>query len=368
MRINSVAQWEEYCRAELALLTPLLDKYGYTLAKEQPHLGGERYLMQAVTTKSGLKLILYGERYCGTKVVLKATRESGGQAEIIHERHCRNMLARIDFATWVFHTPAELDFITKQGFVILVQQYIEQPMSFIKRPFKEQFSYALAAFKAQEGTHATTTNHFRLIKKSYELRNAATYLRYFTAFSEQASIIMPELTELHNCYQKTEAGLKEGGVTIDRYGNFLTHTDFVPHNFRIDTNGSMYLLDHSSLTFGNKYEGWARFLNFMTLYNPALEAALTKYVSDNRSAGEVKALHLMRLYRLGEIICYYLNTLNRSEGDLKTLNRTRVDFWAAVFACRFDGVPVPDDAIKNFKAIRDRLRSETEKKRQQKLH
>ena len=124
MKINSATKWEEYYRAELALLTPLLDKYGYTLDEEQPHLGGERYLMQAVTTKSGLKLILYGQRHCGTKVVLKATREPGGQAEIIHERKCRNLLAKIDFATEVFHTPAEIDFITGQGFVILVQQYL----------------------------------------------------------------------------------------------------------------------------------------------------------------------------------------------------------------------------------------------------
>ena len=118
----------------------------------------------------------------------------------------------------------------------------------------------------------------------------------------------------------------------------------------------------------DRYEGWARFLNFMTLYNPALEVALTKYVADNRSEGEVKALHLMRLYRLGEIICYYLNTLSRCEGDLKTLNRARVDFWAAVFACRLNNAPVSDEVIKNFQATRDRLRSGAEKKRQQDLH
>ena len=46
-------EWEEYKERELSALLPILDKLGFEIEKEQPHIGGERYLMQAVTTTSG---------------------------------------------------------------------------------------------------------------------------------------------------------------------------------------------------------------------------------------------------------------------------------------------------------------------------
>ena len=353
---------------ELSLLEPMLTERGYQLEPEQPHLGGERYLMQAMTTQSGRKLILYGTDKTGTQVVIKATRDQGGKAEIQHERTCRDLLNKIEFAAEVFHTPREADFLSENGFIVSIQTFIEQSQSFTERPLEEQFAYALKAFKAQEGAHATTARHYNLIKKNYELRNSNSYLTRFAAFKERAANVLPEEVKLHELYEKTEEYLTANQETIERYCGFLTHTDFVPHNFRIDENGIMYLLDHSSLAFGNKYEGWARFLNFMTLYNPPLTDALAKYVADNRSEGEVLSLHLMRLYRLGEIICYYLGTLERSEDNLHTLNRTRVDFWATVLSSTLNNTSVPDSVINLFKQTRDSLRTEDEKRRQQGLH
>ena len=53
----------------------------------------------------------------------------------------------------------------------------------------------------------------------------------------------------------------------------------------------MYLLDHSSLRFGNKYEGWARFRNFTTFYNRPLEEALLLYMRNNRAEEKCFRLH-----------------------------------------------------------------------------
>ncbi|MDC1205446.1 hypothetical protein N8083_01200 [Candidatus Pacebacteria bacterium] len=130
----------------------------------------------------------------------------------------------------------------------------------------------------------------------------------------------------------------------------------------------MYLLDHSSLTFGNKYEGWARFLNFMELYNPPLCAALQKYVADNRTPEESVALRMMRIYRLGEILLYYTNTLQKCEGNLLKLNTARIDFWKTVLKHILHETPIPKETITIFQELRDSLRSEDEKERQRGLH
>ncbi len=71
MSINDSQKiWEEYVHEELLLMTPILGRLGYRLYKEQPHIGGERYLIQAVTTVSGRKLILIGERNSDQKKVV----------------------------------------------------------------------------------------------------------------------------------------------------------------------------------------------------------------------------------------------------------------------------------------------------------
>ncbi len=168
-------------------------------------------------------------------------------------------------------------------------------------------------------------------------------------------------------FERAYGVLRENEEVIEQYTGFLTHTDFVPHNIRIH-NGQMYLLDHSSLTFGNKYEGWARFLNFMTLYNPPLTGLLTEYVKNNRTSEESVSLRMMRIYRLGEIIWYYIRTLEKSEGDLRTLNEARITFWSTVLTHILDNTPVPESVILDYKNTRDSLRSEEEKKRQQGLH
>lgn len=368
MATQTKDSWVDYCTSELDRLRPILAERGFALEAEQPHLKGERFLMQAATTSGGVKLILFGRDTTGTRVVIKATRDLAGQAELRHERTCREVLHQLKFAAEVFHTPPEVAWIETAGFVVSVQEFIDQVTTFLERPLPEQFSLALSAFKAQEGTHATTFSHRRLIAGVYDERNSETYLRQFAQFTIDTTTNLPEATDVAALLAQTQKTLEAERVRLEQYTGFLTHTDFVPHNIRIDANGTMYLLDHSSLTFGNKHESWARFVNFMTLYNPPLAAALTQYVADNRSNEEQESLWLMRLYRLGELIWYYQNKLPFSEGNLHTLNHTRVFFWADVLRHVLAQEAVPPSIITEYQKTRDALRSADEKERQRGLH
>ncbi len=364
---DAYALWEEYKKRELAKLAPLLAELGYTLDADQPHVSGERYLMQAVTTMSGRKLILLGRRTRdNTRVVIKATRAANGARELTHERACREVLHRIDFAHGVFFSPQEILFTQRSGYTISIQAFIEQEKPFLVRTTEEQFAFALKAFKAQESARATTSGHERLVEKTFGIMRANDYLRAFAQFVENISREAPSLVP-RTLLDEANTLLVKQQETIEQYCGFLTHTDFVPHNFRI-VDGNIYLLDNSSLRFGNKYEGWARFLNFMTLYNPELERALVEYVRVNRTREESLALKLMRVYRLGEIIWYYVGTLSSCSGDLRLLNEERVRLWTRVLEAQLHDSLLPASFLDDYRAKRDTLRSDEEKRRQQGLH
>ncbi len=359
--------WEAYCKKEITLVTPILLRRGITLADTQPHISGERFLMQAVTTTSGKKVILLGTTAEGMPVVVKATRDAQGTQEILHERACREILKKIDFAATVFLSPKEILFTKESGMTIAVYEFITQEQSFLDRTTEAQFDFALRAFKAQEGTHATTWKHRQLIQSVFNIRTAETYLENFGTFVTNLHTAIPDATLVHANLAAARQVLTQESVIIEQYADFLTHTDFVPHNIRV-RDDAIYLLDHSSLAFGNKYEGWARFVNFMTLYNPPLADALTEYVRSNRTPEESVALRMMRIYRLTELIWFYVRTLPHTEGNLHALNQARVDFWNDVLTHTLNETPLPEDTINTYKNLRDALRSDDEKKRQQGLH
>jgi hypothetical protein len=358
---NNQKSWEKYRESELARVVPILTDLGYALDDAQPHTKGERYLMQAVTTESGKKLILLGiDKKTNERVVIKVTSSPDGIRELEHERTCRRVLTEIGFAYQSFLSPQELLFVRKGPYCISVQTFIAQEKPFLERSLEEQFSLALRSFKAQESAHAATYEHARIVRRTFGSMDAAGYLRSFENF-----MACPH--NANELLHKAQKELHDGRYTIDQYGGFLTHTDFVPHNFRV-LDDAIYLLDHSSLRFGNKYEGWARFLNFMTLHHRPLEAALLEYLRVNRTPEETESLRLMRIYRLGEIICYYTRTLPKSEGPLLALNEARVAFWTNVLAAILENRAVEDDIVRDYVALRDSLRSEEEKERQVGLH
>lgn len=354
-------EWESRRDAEIAHVSPILSELGFSLDSQQPHTQGERYLMQAVTTQSGQKLILLGrDAATGARVVIKVTRSNDGMKELEHERVCRKVLKDIGFSYQKFLSPEELLFTRKGPYLISIQAFVEQELPFLERTTEQQFSLALQAFKAQESAHAATYEHARLVRQTFGSIDAAGYLKAFKDFRQ---CVRSKETLLAEAARQ----LTEGSRTIEQYCGFLTHTDFVPHNFRVVGN-AIYLLDHSSLRFGNKYEGWARFLNFMTLHNRPLEAALLMYVRENRASEEYRALRLMRLYRLGEILCYYTRTLEKSEGDLRALNEARIGFWSEVLEATLRNERVSDRIVETYIQLRDSLRSSDEKQRQEGLH
>lgn len=363
----SQQKWKTYLERELAIVTPILDRLGFELETEQPHTGGERYLMQAVTTTSGKKLILLGRHKKDLqRVVIKATDDPAGMRELEHERECRQILTRINFAHQTFLSPEELFFGRQNGHLFSIQRFVDQESPFLSRPLKEQFALALEAFKTQESAHATTYGHIRLVSSVFRTMVSQDYLATFSYFKENILHSLPNVQELHELLDEASRRLETNRETIEQYCGFLTHTDFVPHNIRIN-HGNIYLLDHSSLRFGNKYEGWARFVNFMMLHNPQLADAMTEYVRLNRTPEESLSLKLMRTYRLGEIIWYYTNTLSKSSGNLRALNEERVRFWTRALRAVLRNEEIPAEFTDAYRAKRDALRSEDEKLRQKDL-
>ncbi len=349
------AAWDQYVTRERARLLPLLSERGVVLDQHQPNVIGERYLMQSISTTSGKKITLFGTLKDGTRVVIKATSDPRGAAEIEEERVARRTLDTLQFAAERFYAPREVYYFKAGGLTVSIQDYIEQTSPFIERPLKEQFALALQGFKTQEGAHATTYSHMQSIARVFHIWESKEYLSAAHEFAQTGST------------EDAYGALTHHARTIDQYAGFLTHSDFVPHNVRVK-DGHLYLLDHSALRFGNKYESWARFINFMVLYNPPLADALLVYVEKNRLPGEYESLRLMRIYRGIEIVAYYTRLLARSEGSLKELNRERVAFWRALLVSAVARQPLHPEIRTAYMAKRDALRTPDEKLRQKGLH
>lgn len=340
---------------------------GFSLEKIQPFTIGEKKFIQSVTTKSGKKFILLGRRISDKKrVIIKITKDKEGSEEIEHEHVCRRELQKMDFSYKIFLSPEEILFTKRNGYTISIQEYIEQKSPFLELTPEEQFSLILKDLKIQEGAHATTYKHRKKIEKTFGYVDSLWYLKSFEEFQNKINQYLPENDHLNNLLRKGDKILKENVEIIEQYCDFLTHTDFVPHNFRVK-DGRLYILDHSSIRFGNKYEGWARLLNFMTLYNKTLEDALIFYVQNNKTKEEYESLKLMRIYRLGEIIWYYTNILSKTSGDLHKLTDARIKFWTAVLEAILKNSTVSEKTVDEYKKTRDSLRSEEEKLRQKNL-
>ena len=118
------------------------------------------------------------------------------------------------------------------GYIISIQEFIEQEKTFLERTLKEQFSLALKAFEAQEGAHATAYGHTRLIKNTFGSINAEEYLRSFAEFRKNI-LNSKRNDDLKLLLEESEVELNEKMEIIEQYSGFLTHTDFVPHNIRV---------------------------------------------------------------------------------------------------------------------------------------
>lgn len=359
---NIKKEWENYCAQEIKILRPFLSTLGFVLDESQVHIGGERYAF------SEKKLVLVGRRLADNlRVIIKVSSDDKGIAEIKYERQSRAMLEKINFAYHVFFTPAEILYQEHDSRVLFITRYIEQECQFLERPLVEQFFLALKGLEVQEGVQVTTYEHAHEVSKYFGIWTAKNYLQQFARYQQEVAQKLPEQKELLALYEQAGLFLKNNIKTIDLYGGFLTHWDFVPHNIRIH-NGDIYLLDHSSLRFGSKYESWARFINFMSMHHTELEKALLFYVKENRPASEYISLQVMRVYRLVEIIWHYANTLSKAEGDLLALNNLRIKFYTQLLTAVLADKFLDESVVVEYIVQRDSLRSEAEKIRQKNLH
>lgn len=354
MPANAREEWRERVARELADIEPLARGLGYSLEEEQPHTEGERYLMKSS------KFVLVGRDAARGRVIIKASRNPEGIAEMAHEKEVRDALRGLSFAQDTLLVPRELLWGERGGYRFFVTEFIEQDRVFVLRSLEEQFFLALRAFEAQEAFHATTRGHVREIARVFDVYAADTYLQKFDGFARAvgAGGGARALTAL------ARAGefLAEHKTVIERYNNYLTHNDFVPHNLRV-RGRELFALDYAELWFGNKYEGWARFINYMEVHNPPLARLLVEFIKTNRPA-EYLCLRLMRAYKLGRVLEYHAGVLEKADGPLRELAQERVALWTAVLEHVLEDTPVPEELVGAYRAKRDMLRSEDEKKRQ----
>lgn len=353
-------KWESYRDEEFARAREVLGRRGFSLDAKQPHTEGERYL-----AFSGEKLVLLGADVKRTRCVIKVSSRPAGMKEIRHEYACRAVLHDLDFAYRPFFSPEEIAYFDDGGLRVLATKFIEEEKGFLEYSLPEQFFLALGAFKTQEGVQATTYRHAQTIKDIFGIASANSYLKEFAAY--RTTVARAGIPETDAALAAAQSFLTERKENIERYAGFLTHTDFVPHNLRI-ADEHLYLLDHTSLRFGNKYESWGRFVNYMTLYHPALESALVDYVRTNRSVEEYEALRLMRAYKLGFLIAFYASNLAKTSGDLHELSIRRVRFWTQALEAVLADEALSLNVIDAYKKERDALRSEEEKSRQRLLN
>ncbi len=361
--------WAVYRDEELQRVTPLLRELGLVLDDEQVHTRGDRALFSGVQDvgAGGRKLVLTGSRIeDGKRVVIKATREEGGKRELERERTCRRVLRGLNFARNTFSEPEELLVTLREGYLIVVSEYIHEDLTLLEHSIEEQFFLVVRALEAQEGVHVTTSSHALAIESAFGLIGARDYLERFQGFCREVERIKTSNAALARTLVRATEFLKHHTTLIERYCGFLTHSDFSPQNLRI-RDRRLYLLDYASMHFGNKYESWARLMNFMTQHNPTLERYLAEYVRANRGEDEYLCLRLMRVYKLGFLIQLWARVARESEGAQHELMNERVAFWTTAMEAVLEDTPVPIEVVRVFNEATHRLRSPEEKARQREI-
>lgn len=361
MTISEKEKWERYRDNEIKNALSVLRQLGFILDKEQVHASGERYLM------SGYKLVLLGQRISdGLRVAIKLSSHHTGMREIEHDRKTRQAIQKINFSYRSFFLPPEILFTKKDGILISITQYIKQNKQFLEYSLKEQFFIALRAFETQESAHLTAHSHKKNVGTVFKIKSEKEYITEFKQFQNTVLNTQSDNKKCVSILSDAQKFISKNSKIVKLYSNFLTHTDFVPHNFCV-VGRDIYLLDHTSICFGNKYESWGRFLNYMIIYNPILQEYLSKYILQNRNQEEYLSLRLMQIYKAAFLAQFYSNTLSKTTGDLHKLNKMRLNFWLDMIYLIMEDTPIEKSLLDNYWRTRDRLRGREEINRQKEL-
>lgn len=336
----------------------LAEMCGVTLDEEQLHVGGERAVM------SPHKFVLTGKNAEGRRVVFKCAKHPRGVEEMRLEHNIRTALETLPFSAQNIPLPTETHSGYVNDFLVTITEFIEQEKVFAQYALPEQFFMSLQGLETQEAFHATTREHRSSAIQLFPQTPPHKYIKNFETFMQVTCSVKPEHRPLlERAYQFLLNNLK----TLEVFDGYLMHTDFVPHNFRIKQK-QLVLLDYSSFHFGNKYESWARFINYMEVHNPALVPLLTSYIKKDRGEFEYLDLRLMRVYKIGFLLHFYSNAFMQTEGNVHTLADIRLTFWSSALKAVLKDVPVPQREWQAYITARDPLRSETEKKRQREFN
>lgn len=355
--------WQEFVQQEIDYFTPILNDLGFTIDDDQPHTKGERGSFRAK------KIILLGSHKSNNKqVVIKCARYEEGINELLEEKQARENIKKIDFAYHEFLEPDETYFNSNKNYTIQITEFIREEVRFTERDPKQQFDIIYRSFVVQEGIHAVTRKHNKQILEYFKVYNFEDYRKQVFICKEKVTDFLGSGLDL---LENTEREILQNKYRINQYCGFLTHTEFVPHNFRVRDN-QVYLLDHSAIIIGNKHDGWARFLNWAVLHAPIIEKWFEEYFKINRSLEEQESLRLMRLVRLFELAAHHSKIYFASAKDknleLKELSQKRVYFWLEVMKAVFENREVDRQIVEDYKNDRDSLRTQSEKERQQVIY
>lgn len=357
LRKLKIKMSENNIKKEIGKISDILFDLRFSLDEIQPHISGERFLM------AKNKMVLVGKRNSDNlKVIIKSSNNQDGQKEITNEKKSRDILQNLSFTRETILFPKEIFFGKRDNYLFWISEYIEQEMVFVEHSLEEQFFLILKAFESQEAFHANTFEHLKSISSVFSVFYGREYFKEFETFKESFAQNYPDL-EIQKTMELALQILVKYKKEIDTFCGYLTHTDFVPHNFRVK-NKDIYMLDCSAVQFGNKYEGWARFLNYMIIHNPLLEKILIQYIKENRDKIDYVNLYLMRIYKIGFLLQYYSLSINKTSGNLKKLTGERINFWHQILKLIMEDKQINYELIENYKKERDELRSDEEKQRQ----
>lgn len=348
-------------------VAPILAKAGFKLDSEnnQVHIGDERALI------SRDKLVLKGWRTSDARrVIIKVGASPAGMREIERERACRRGLAEINrsFQSTIFFYPDELGFLQEEGLCISIIEYVDQGMRFLDRSREEKLNLSLSALHAQERVTVDAVTTLVGIVYRFGTVGADGYLSEFEARLGDALMYFPQNRMLRSNLERAITFFRERLGHVRDHLGFLVHADFVPNNFRV-IGSRIYYLDLGAFRFGNRYESWARYLNWLMVWDYRLEAALFGHFSENRGPEHYACLSAMRAFKIGFLIQVYSKHLPEVQHDarLHALQSGRVNFWTSALIALIRGDHVPERTAEEFAQFQESLRSERERRRQKEL-
>ena len=353
--MSDYTDFKENIQKELKALEPRIEALGFELLSKQPHITGER------TYQSQTRLVLEAiHTESGKKVIIKTSKDPEYKKELRYEKGVKELLERINYADKVLLSPRDLFYIEQDDYIFYISEYIEQDAVFVSHSLEEQFFMILPMLESMETYFISTYEMHKGVAKICPIYD---YARYHSLTKEYKTTIEKLLPEKKALFNRALSYFKNHQKEIEMFTGYLIHDDLVPHNMRIQGR-KIYMLDHATMRFGNKYDTWARFLNYMTIHNPELRDKLYEHIKQERDKEDYKAIQAMRVYKTFMILDYYVDVYASSKGNTQELALVRMHFWSDVLKSIIEETLTPYELIGEYRNKRDTLRSQEEKERQ----